>query len=104
VTTTPGFDLVREWASTLRAAVLSSGEVVVGEPAFPSGGLTVDIDLDRTVGQVILWPTGMLELRVMAVESGDEVATESHQVRDAAELAAVLRRVEELVARTQARS
>ena len=96
------FDLLRGWASALAKKYSTQGQVEVKEPTFPNGAVTVDIDLDRTLAQVLLWSSGMLELRVVAVESGEEVTTENHQVQDEDELAEVLRRVEALVAATDA--
>lgn len=95
-------DLLRAWASKLSEKYPAQGQVEVKEPSFPNGALTVDIDLDRTLAQVLLWPSGMLELRVVAVESSEEVATENHEVQDEHELAEVLRRAEMLVATTDA--
>lgn len=51
---------------------------------------------------VLLWPSGVLEFRVFAIESGEEVATEHHEVHGNEELVAVLRRVVELMAAAEA--
>lgn len=97
------FDFLRQWANKLADQYRSREgvEVEVIEPRHPNGALTVNVDFSRTLAQVVLWVTGMLELRVIAIESGAEVATESHELKEGRELSEILQHVETLVQETQ---
>lgn len=96
------FEYFRRWASRLAETHRTDGEVDVLEPKYPNGAITVGVTLSRTLAQVLLWATGMLELRVIAIESGAEVATEVHELEDRQALSLVLQHAEDLVEKTQA--
>ena len=95
-------DSLRKWASMAADEYAPNGQVEVKDPPFANSAVTVDIELERALAQVLLWPSGMLEFRVFAVESGEEVATEHHEVHGSDELVVVLRKVAELLAATEA--
>ena len=95
-------DSLREWASMIADEYAPNGQVEVKDPLFANSAVTVDIELERTLAQVLLWPSGMLEFRVLAVESGEDLATEYHEVQANDELVGVLRKVAELMATAEA--
>jgi hypothetical protein len=90
-------DFLRGWASSLTTVLQPGAEVEVQEPGLPNGALVVNVDASQTLAQVLLWPSGMLEFRVIAVESSEEAATESREIRTIDDLASVLRSVELMI-------
>lgn len=97
-----GFNLLREWATEIAVQYGPHGDIEVVEPGFPNAALTVDIELDRSLAQVLLWPTGSLEVRVVAIASGEAVATESHEMLGEDGLTELLAHTQRLLNKTQA--
>lgn len=75
--TTSKTDYLRKWADDARRAWEWCGSLNIQEPKFSGSGLVVELILERTVAQVVLWPSGMLDLSVLSTRL-DEAAVEEH--------------------------
>src|SRR5689334_12101423 len=101
MTTPENSDRLKAWASILGAQYQGQGRVQVAESQHANGAIVVDIELDRTLAQVLLWPNRMLELHVIAIDSGHDVCLETHNIDSSDTLEAVLARASDLIAANQ---
>ncbi len=90
---------VRDWVASRLEEISDHGNVFVTEPTTEHGAISVDVDLQHTLAQVLLWPTGSLEIRIVDVESEKELVNEHREVAAPEELACVLESTRRLIRR-----
>jgi hypothetical protein len=88
----------------LGARYQGQGCVRVEEPKHVNAAIVVDIELDHTVAQVLMWPNGMLDLHVISIDSGHDIALETCEIDSGDTLETVLARASELIAANQSGS
>lgn len=98
------FDTLRAWAEAAQERLGARAEVRVQEPKFANGGLIVELELQRTVAQIMLWPSDMLDLIVLSTASPETVANEHHEVLDSDGLARILDHMERLLRSSERRT
>lgn len=95
--TISNLERLRRWANHTKTAQERRGTVDIREPRFENGGLVVDMLLERAIAQVILWPSGMLDLTVLSTEPDGKEIQEHYEIKDEDDLTRVLNRVALLV-------
>ncbi len=98
---TDSFEIVRGWAAKNAKRFAEDGIVRVVEPQHPNASLTVNFDLRGAIAQLSLWPNGMVELQVLAVSNGEEVATHTSCVTNPDALREICRDAARLIGEVQ---
>ncbi len=64
------------------------GKVIIksAPPSHPDGGYVIDLDGDRVISQIVVWPSGATEITAMNVDTGQQEFIQHAVVLGLAEL------------------